>query len=1378
MSRLSRRQFSRSRQATSWIASPYARRLRVESLEDRRLLSITVDTLVDEADGSIVDGDISLRDAIALAPAGETIDFSVTGTIDLTLGQLTIGQNLTVTGPGANNLTINAGGSSRVMRVTGTTTTNISGLTLTGGQADQGGGLRNYSPASTTLTDVVVTGNTATTNGTDAGGGIWSNGNLTLADSTVSNNMAPNGTSSGGGIWNSNLLTITNSTLSGNSANSGGGGIFNSVLGTVTITNSTLSGNSAGSNGGGIWNNGGTTTITSSTISRNSANSWGAGIYHSFGTTTLSHTIVSGNSSATLGNEIRLQGGTVNLNNFNLIGDSSQTTAQALFGVGAGATDILATSNGTNPTALGSILDATLANNGGPTLTHALVPASPAINAGNPAIASPPTNDQRGSGFPRIMFDRVDIGAYEFNDVTIPGGGLVVSTLDDTFDGIYTTNNLSLREATLLANVNPGADNITLDASLSGGTINLSLGMLTLSDDVTLTGLGADQLTIDAGGSSRVMLVAGTTTANISGLTLTGGQSDRGGGLRNTATATTTLSDVVITGNTATATAVDAGGGIWNTGHLTITGSTISGNTASAASGDGGGIFTGNPNSNLIITNTTITGNSAGDDGGGLRAWNNPAVTISHSTITGNTVNGNGGGIYSSNNAVTTVGHSIISGNSAGGLGNEIHLQSGTLNLNNYNLIGDSSQTTAQALNGVAAGATDILATSDGTTPTALGSILDTTLTYNGGPTPTHALLPGSPAIDAGNPAIAFPPANDQRGAPFERQNGTIDIGAYEEQSLNLVVDTLTDESDGDYSASDLSLREALELTNANPGADTVSFDASLSDGTINLSLGMLTLSDDATLTGLGADQLTIDAGGSSRVMRVTDTTTANISGLTLTGGLTDRGGGLRNFGTTTLTGVVVTGNMATTSSTDAGGGIWSNANLTLVDSTLSNNKAPNGLGTGGGIWNSNQLTITTSTISGNSANSGGGGILNGGSVTVTNSRLSGNSAIFSGGGIFNTGSVTITNSTLSGNSTNSKGGGIWSSNQLTITNSTLSGNSTSILGGGIYSSGGTTAVANSTLSGNSASRGGGIYSYGGNLDTLTVTNSTLSVNSASSQGGGILTYGMETTLNNTIVANSTSGGDLAALSGGTFSGTDNLIEDGSGGAVATVTGDPMLGPLADNGGPTLTLALLPGSPALDAGNLGIVFDANAFDQRGMPFARVAQGVLTGSPLPLRIDIGAYEAQIPPSADFDSDGDVDGRDFLSWQRGFGKANAVRADGNSDDDTDVDISDLAAWQVSYGDTGLLPPPVVANEGATAAVVDLALAWESVYSVEEGEEFALLESGPIDSVIESIAVDVVAKPTRSGEFCEGTSINELDQQQQELWLSDEMLERVFG
>ena len=289
-------------------------------------------------------------------------------------------------------------------------------------------------------------------------------------------------------------------------------------------------------------------TITSSTISGNSANwptrRYGGGIYNTGGTATITSSLIAGNTAAA-GGEISNPSnpfvGTVNLDGYNLIGDSSQSTADALLGVAAGATDILATSDGSMPTALASILDTTLADNGGPTQTHALVAGSPAINAGDPAFTTPPDYDQRGTGFPRVQFGFVDIGAYEFDDITIPGGGLVVDTTDDVFDGDYTPGNLALREAVLLANANPGADTITFAGTLSGGTILLDdlLGEMSITNEVIIDATAlAGGFTIDAGNGTdntfstgdgyRIFNVddgaAGTVLdVELRGLTLSGG---------------------------------------------------------------------------------------------------------------------------------------------------------------------------------------------------------------------------------------------------------------------------------------------------------------------------------------------------------------------------------------------------------------------------------------------------------------------------------------------------------------------------------------------------------------------------------------------------------------------------------------------------------------------------------------------------------------------------------------------------------------------------------------------------------------------------------------------------------------------------------------
>ena len=264
-------------------------------------------------------------------------------------------------------------------------------------------------------------------------------------------------------------------------------------------------------------------------------------------------------------------------------------------------------------------------------------------------------------------------------------------------------------------------------------------------------------------------------------------------------------------------------------------------------------------------------------------------------------------------------------------------------------------------------------------------------------------------------------------------------------------------------------------------------------------------------------------------------------------------------------------------------------------------------------------------TVSGNDAvrvfEVRGGAKLTLNNLTVANGRGA------AGGGIANLGTLAVTNSTLSGNSAYySGGGGIWNNGgTVTVTNSTLSGNSSTWHGGGIYNwNGGTLTVTNSTLSGNSVTdldyaSGGGIASYGG---TLAVTNSTLSGNSAGAgRGGGIESYGGSATLQNTIVANSPSGGNCSVT---ITNGGYNLDSDGScgfGTANHSLSGttdtplDPKLGSLADNGGPTLTHALLAGSPAIDKGN---PFGATT-DQRGV--AR-PQGAAS--------DIGAFESQAPP----------------------------------------------------------------------------------------------------------------------------------------------------
>jgi len=269
-----RQQCGKARRSTN----PLHKQLRIESLEDRRMLSITVNTLVDELDGSIVDGDISLRDAIAAATSAETIDFDAAlndGVISLALGQMTIANALTIDAsslPGG--LTIDAGGSSRIFAIddgnAALVDVELRGLTLTGGVENvTGKGGAISSSENLTIVDSIITGNLAT----NRGGGIWANGPVTITGSTFSDNSAD----LGGGAFVNNSLDITDSVFSGNSATSDGGGIRTN-FGVTTIIEGRFFDNTADNNGGGIWSYLGA-SITDSLITGNTADNEGGGIW-------------------------------------------------------------------------------------------------------------------------------------------------------------------------------------------------------------------------------------------------------------------------------------------------------------------------------------------------------------------------------------------------------------------------------------------------------------------------------------------------------------------------------------------------------------------------------------------------------------------------------------------------------------------------------------------------------------------------------------------------------------------------------------------------------------------------------------------------------------------------------------------------------------------------------------------------------------------------------------------------------------------------------------------------------------------------------------------------------------------------------------------
>ena len=384
----------------------------------------------------------SLRRAILFdASPGDTINFAPSVTaVNLTTGELVIDKNLTISGPGANRLTIQRSTNAPEFRIfhilSSTVTVSISGLTISNGSVSRGdgdgGGIR--SAGVLTLTDSIISNNHAA--GTEflggTGGGVLNeSGTMTITRCTVSNNSAQYSTGSsgdcasgsGGGIRNESggSLTITNSTISGNSFNvsdsfrtcvgsGGGGGVRNA--GSMVITNCTVSGNSAAgdgfffANGGGISNIG-NLQITSSTIAHNSAfNSasdqfaaFGGGLFSSGSTSTGSSIIALNTAPAGPDFFTFTPGGGLQSMGYNTIGNDADAI------IFSQPTDQV----GTDGAPIDPLLSP-LASNGGPTFTHALQSGSPAINRGDPAA---PPQDQRGYGRLGVP----DVGAFEFNGV-------------------------------------------------------------------------------------------------------------------------------------------------------------------------------------------------------------------------------------------------------------------------------------------------------------------------------------------------------------------------------------------------------------------------------------------------------------------------------------------------------------------------------------------------------------------------------------------------------------------------------------------------------------------------------------------------------------------------------------------------------------------------------------------------------------------------------------------------------------------------------------------------------------------------------------------------------------------------------------------------
>ena len=699
---------------------------------------------------------------------------------------------------------------------------------------------------------------------------------------------------------------------------------------------------------------------------------------------------------------------------------------------------------------------------------------------------------------------------------------------------------------------------------------------------------------------------------------------DGGGIFFSSVEANLTLTDSTVTQNTAPRDgggihfdSVDGEGGALTSGDLRVIGGSIDNNDAGSfagptagrpLAGNGGGVWFSSPTGDLNFSSGAVTSNTAitttfkyGAQGGGAEIVSGTA-TISGTSFAQNSAK-YGGGLESSGGDVTITG-STFSENHA--------------NQDGGALAFDSSGGPVLALAPATPGAISI----------ASSSLTGNTASRDGGAVSIGRLYAALEISDG--TMIDENQASNSGGGVFVDSVDTADGvsgGSVSITGSSISGNTATSGAGGgidiEYLYAPLSIsRSTIDDNTAYDGGGGVYID--YNDDTP--SFGSIEISESS----ISGNEVLDGGGGGLYVNEL-------YSSLTITNSTIDDnraydGGGIYldeidGDASVTISGSSISGD-TTFGDEGEGGGIYINelyAPLEIRDSTINDNTAYDG----GGLYieetdEYGTTTIDSTTISGNTASGGGGGIwadeLYGG-LTLTDSTIADNSAAYYGGGLYFGGEgsdapVVVERTTISGNHADGGGGGVsfWDEGTQTLlfVNSTISGNSAGEDGGGIATTGGAGDLVGSPSLENLPE--GPVFVF-----------TTVTGNTAAGDGGGIYLYGGEGStpnayLLNSVVANSVSSADLAGS--GTFDVSYSLIEDpgtasindiGGEGASSIFGEDPELGPLADNGGETLTHAPLLTSPVVDAGDPGFVAPPST-DQR---LVARRQG--------LRVDMGSVE---------------------------------------------------------------------------------------------------------------------------------------------------------
>jgi CSLREA domain-containing protein len=757
----------------------------------------TVNTLADSNDGSCTPTICSLRDAITAAnsDSGDYIYLlNLVGTITLTSPLPAITADMIFMGPGFTTDYLEGPYGMNLLTVSG----------------------NNLYPVFTITSGHVAIYGLVIANGYNSanGGGIYvgSSGILELFLCTISGSYARYG----GGIANYGYLEVNYSTISGNSTSNvgAGGGIYNAPSTTLYVTNSTFTGNSSPlTSGGAIYIDAGSTaTLTNITVSGNSANTDG-GLHVESGSNANPTTVKLDNSILT--------------GNTNNDCASCATAPSAAFSFANNYGYIGGISGGTAP-ALGP-----LQWNGGPTQTMMPLPGSSAICAGSTAFINSAFGDQRLFSLPSG-----DCSAGKLDQGAVQSMYLTVNSTADTATGTLTSCtggggictlrdaiHVAMNDTGTAANNSRNDGDIIFDSSVFGTvqkTITLGSSLDTINSALNIQGPGASLLTVDGNGSSGsgvtnsiLYMISSpysfphtSAEVNVSGLTLTNGVADpaaqEGGAIYNDG-ALSVVNSVISGSGTAGS---GSGGGIYNDspGKILITGSTVSGNSAA----DGAGILNSNF-SEMLVMDSTISGNTApsgGGDGGGI--CNGGPLQLINSTLTGNTAS-DGGGIYNTGkNAVLQVTDSTISGNTAwnddfptatpappfgGGGGIDVYNDgsdgNGLVTVTNSIIAGNASNGSddleACTPAAVTAGCTvpvtdqyDLIDTVAHTSASGAYNIALGSLAFTPSTATTQTMMPGPGSVTIQGGSVAEVPlglTTDQRGFP-RLTGGKVDIGA------------------------------------------------------------------------------------------------------------------------------------------------------------------------------------------------------------------------------------------------------------------------------------------------------------------------------------------------------------------------------------------------------------------------------------------------------------------------------------------------------------------------------------------------------------------------------------------------------------------------